>query len=221
MTRRVDDGPVESWESFITCRKCKHLFHRGSGISGRKVCHCLLSVWTDGCCRKNGQGNAKGGIGVWFNVDHDSNFSGPLDQDGPQTSQRAEIAAVLKGIEISRDIYSSQPKRHRSGIKVHTDSKYVIKCMTERVYRWRNNGWRNAQNQSVSNRDLLEELDDLISGCEEENISITFQHIPREYNKPADKLAREGADMSWNNETSSELNYFASLEHLMKLGYVN
>lgn len=53
----------------------------------------------------------------------------------------------------------------------------------------------------MSNRDLLESLDELITEVENLDRMVLFQHVPREFNQEADALSRLGAspdnEMLW------------------------
>ncbi len=172
---------------------------RGSNARKRKAylkkpCHCKLYVWTDGCCLDNGNPGARGGVGVWFNFNHPNNYSGPLPL-GPQTNQRAEIYAAIKAIEIAIQEIHARDEEYSEGIIIHTDSKYVVESMTDFIFKWKKNGWRNAKGFSVSNRDLLETLDELIEEVENTGRMVLFQHVPREFNLEADELSRQGAEM--------------------------
>ena len=84
---------------------------------------------------------------------------------------------------------------HYPVVALHTDSKYVINCMTEWIYKWKGNGWITLKGSSVENQDLISALDDLIEELNEEGSSVGFHFIPRGLNQEADELARIGARM--------------------------
>eukprot|EP01040_Poterioochromonas_malhamensis_P006839 gene6839-7374_t len=129
------------------------------------------------------------------------NYSGPLPS-GPQTNQRAEIYAVIKALELAiEEVHARGVEEFSDGILIHTDSKYVVEVMTEFIYKWKRNGWKTAKGFPVSNRDLLESLDELITEVENLDRMVLFQHVPREFNQEADALSRLGAspdnEMLW------------------------
>lgn len=39
-----------------------------------------------------------------------------------------------------------------------SDSNYAINCVTKWFQKWRDNGWLNASNKTVENRDLIEKI---------------------------------------------------------------
>jgi ribonuclease HI len=61
-----------------------------------------------------------------------------------------ELTAVLEGL-------AAIPERRC--VHVHSDSAYIVNCFRDGWWeRWEKNGWKNAQKQPVSNRDLWERL---------------------------------------------------------------
>lgn len=100
-------------------------------------------------------------------------------------------------------------------MKVHTDSEFLVNAMTKWLQNWKKDNWRKANSdEMVTNRDKLVDLDQLINFHKMKvtwvrlkhashfsyGYTIVFKrvfllqvHIPREENKEADKLAKEGA----------------------------
>lgn len=46
-------------------------------------------------------------------------------------------------------------------VEIFSDSKYAVGCMTEWIYKWSRNGWRNAAGNQVANQDLIRKASDL------------------------------------------------------------
>jgi ribonuclease HI len=65
------------------------------------------------------------------------------------TNNQMELRAAIEGLRALK-----RPCR----VKVHTDSTYVIKGMTEWRFGWEKRGWKNSKKQPVENRALWEEL---------------------------------------------------------------
>lgn len=152
------------------------------------ICHCALHVWIDGCCLGNGHGGATCGYGIWFADDNPHNVADGF-VPGEQTNQRAELYAALKAIELCTKL--AEQGDYSQGIIIHTDSKYVVGCMTTWLDKWRDNGYRSFKGTEVVNRDLIEELSDLL---EESIYEILPAHIERRFNTGADKLSKMGAN---------------------------
>ncbi|XP_011345692.2 ribonuclease H1 isoform X2 [Ooceraea biroi] len=142
-----------------------------------------VNVFTDGACSANGHKGARAGIGVWFQDDHPLNVSRPVE--GRPTNNMAEIQAVT--------IAARQAKK--AGIKklkVNTDSKFLISCITQWMPRWKKRGWTTLNNKPVINKTELLEMEK-----ELELLTVAWNHVNGHVgihgNEMADKLAKEGS----------------------------
>ncbi|KAL6260688.1 hypothetical protein P5V15_008211 [Pogonomyrmex californicus] len=141
-----------------------------------------VNVFTDGACSSNGYKNARAGIGVWFQDNHPLNVSQPVE--GRPTNNMAEIQAVT--------IAAKQAKK--AGIKklkINTDSKFLISCITQWMPKWKKQGWKTIQNKPVINKTELLEMEK-----ELESLIVTWNHVNGHVgihgNEMADQLARKG-----------------------------
>jgi len=51
-------------------------------------------------------------------------------------------------------------------VTLYSDSAYVVNCFRDRWYEaWRQNDWRNKKRQAIANRELWEELLELVEAC--------------------------------------------------------
>lgn len=150
-----------------------------------------IIIYTDGSCINNGKPNAKAGIGIYFGENDKRNVSEKFVNK--PTNQRAEIYAIIKCI----DILSSENKKKK--IHIYTDSQYTINCITKWIPKWIKNNWINSKNESVKNKDLLEEL-----YFKYIKLQIYFIHINSHTNKKdrhslgnamADKFALNGSKL--------------------------
>ena len=102
-------------------------------------------VYTDGAC----SGNPGPGGWAWTVAP-----SGPFASgaEAQSTNQRMELRAVLEALSSLDGL-----------LEVRSDSTYVVNCFRDRWYEaWRQNGWRNEKKQPVANRELWEELLELV-----------------------------------------------------------
>jgi len=78
-------------------------------------------------------------------------------------------------------------------VEIVSDSKYVILGITEWIYNWQKNNWRNANKKEVLNRELWEELYVL---TKELNPKWTYVkgHDENKYNDRADLIATSFAE---------------------------
>uniref|UniRef100_A0A0V0GC64 Ribonuclease H1 n=1 Tax=Triatoma dimidiata TaxID=72491 RepID=A0A0V0GC64_TRIDM len=151
-----------------------------------------VKVYTDGACSKNGRMGAKAGIGVWFNESHPLNVSAPVK--GPPTNNTAEIQAARIAIT----------QAYRAGVtklSVHTDSQFLINCITQWIYKWKKNEWKLTSGGPVKNKDELVKLDAAIQSVE----AVEWIHVQGHNgilgNEMADSLARQGASQYKTNVT--------------------
>jgi len=105
-----------------------------------------------------------------------------------QTNQRAELAAILRALEIS-------PTNRE--VHIVTDSKYSIDCVTVWCKNWERNGWQTSVKQPVLNKDLIQGVLAKIRDREAVGSATRFLWVKGHSNDPgneaADRLAVLGA----------------------------
>lgn len=157
-------------------------------------------MYTDGACLNNGQANPKAGWACVFRPASTTPagiMSGRLENKGPfgdehgQTSNRAELRAVLAALRF----------RHWVGegfttLVLATDSEYVAKGATEWARGWVRNGWTTRTGAQVKNKDLWEMLLGEAERWHDLGLKIHFWRIPRESNVEADRAAKEAAEVN-------------------------
>jgi ribonuclease HI len=100
------------------------------------------------------------------------------------TNNRMELRAVIEALSALK---------RPCDVKLHVDSQYVLKGMTEWLQGWKAKGWRTAGKQPVKNVDLWQELDALVNGA---GHRIEWHwvrgHNGDPGNERADELANQG-----------------------------
>ncbi|KAJ7763091.1 ribonuclease H-like domain-containing protein [Mycena olivaceomarginata] len=144
----------------------------------------LISV--DGACSGNGTPSARAGVGIFFGPNSSHNVSEAIS--GTQTSQRAEILAAIKALRKASTLFADVPSV--GCIVLLCDSQYVVGAMTEWIFAWKENGWKNANGGRVENKADFEELDTVIEALEEDGLDVKFWLVGREHNEDADRLAK-------------------------------
>lgn len=144
-----------------------------------------IIVYTDGCCFHNGKHGASAGIGVYWGLDSKDNVGARLP--GRQTNNRAEIHAVIKAVDQAI-------KKNLKNLIIHTDSMFLINCVTKWMAGWKKKGWLKSDGEEVANKEELQELDALMG-----NLNIKWVHVDAHCgiagNEAADKLANQGAKL--------------------------
>jgi ribonuclease HI len=137
----------------------------------------VVNIYTDGACKGNP------GVGGWgallrFGDTEKEIFGG----ERQTTNNRMELMAVIEALSLLR-----RPVRAR----IHTDSQYVQKGISEWIASWKRRGWRTADNKPVKNIDLWQRLDALAAGHEIEWLWVRG-HAGHDGNERADALANLG-----------------------------
>jgi len=148
----------------------------------------FTQVYTDGACPNNGKGGARAGIGVWWGEGHKLNLAQRVAGDR-QTNNVAEIQAATMAISQAMGAGISR-------LQVHTDSQFLINCVTQWMKKWKTNGWKTATGQDVKNKEDLVELDKLLMPG---RINVKWNHVKghsdNKGNNEADRLAVKGANL--------------------------
>ena len=149
----------------------------------------------DGGCRDNGKPNATSAIGVYFCEGSPFNFSRILGTT-LHTNQKAELEACRAALEMVVKLEEAGAGfKARRYVIIKADSEYVVKGMTEWIYKWKENGYLNAKGKPVTNAPLFQRIDKLVEELEEEwALKVLFWHVPREQNREADALVNAAFD---------------------------
>jgi ribonuclease HI len=144
-----------------------------------------VDMYSDGACKGN---PGVGGWGVLLRFgDHERQLcGGELDT----TNNRMELMAVIEGLK-------SLTRACR--VRVHTDSQYVQKGISEWLANWKRRNWRTSTGQPVKNKDLWELLDRQASMHSVEWHWVKG-HSGHPENEEADRLANEGVDKARRGE---------------------
>ena len=139
----------------------------------------IIDIFTDGACSGNP------GPGGWGALLRTGSHERELFGGEPQTTNnRMELTAVIEALKALK-----RPVKAR----VHTDSQYVQKGITEWIHAWKRRGWRTAGKQPVKNVDLWQALD-----AEAARHDLEWHwvkgHAGHAENERADALARHGID---------------------------
>jgi ribonuclease HI len=139
-----------------------------------------VDIYTDGACSGNPGPGGWGAILRWNG--HEKELFGYAPAT---TNNRMEMTAV---IEALRSLKRLVP------VRVHTDSQYVQKGMTEWIHGWKRRGWKTAGKEPVKNEDLWRALDELAAGHAIEWFWVRG-HAGHPENERADELARRGIEL--------------------------
>ena len=103
------------------------------------------------------------------------------------TNNQMELIAPIEALKYLLKIKINKP------VEIFSDSKYVILGITEWIFNWQKNNWRNAAKKPVLNRELWEELLQLSRQFKIKWIYVEG-HNGDKYNDRADEIATNFAD---------------------------
>jgi ribonuclease HI len=110
-----------------------------------------ILIFSDGACSGNpGPGGWAAVVTFAHGEVHELGGSAPAT-----TNNRMELMATIKALEFIQD--------HPGSVAFYTDSTYVIRGITQWIWGWKRNGWRNKEGNDVLNRDLWEWLARLVT----------------------------------------------------------
>lgn len=145
-----------------------------------------IIIYTDGSARGN-PGPAGWGA-IVFVGDKKTEMGGRSDR---ATNNQMELTGPIEALRFLKHY------DHHGLIEIFSDSKYVILGITEWIFNWEKNNWRNAAKKPVLNKELWEELYSLVKYFEKEKkIKWTYVkgHNGDEWNERADVIATSFAD---------------------------
>ena len=148
-----------------------------------------LICFTDGSCINNGRKYAKAGYAVVWPYHPELDISIKLN-DTLNTNNRAEYHALIKAFEQARDIDPTYTKT----LIVYTDSMLLINTITKWRFLWKKMGWKKADGDIISNKDLVIILDNNLS-LRNTQLKHVLAHTGKSnwesiWNDKVDKLAK-------------------------------
>lgn len=143
------------------------------------VSEASIDIFTDGGCRGNP------GPGGWGAILKAGEAEKELWGGEPDTTNnRMELTAVIRALEALKRPVAA---------RLHTDSQYVQKGISQWIHNWKRNGWRTADKKPVKNADLWQQLDKLVAQHQIDWIWVKG-HAGHPGNERADQLANRGID---------------------------
>lgn len=160
-----------------------------------------IELYMDGACRGNGQvADAPSGIGVVLLIpDKQPIYLKEKLNFNPNTNNKAEIFAVIRGLELLFKYYSPFDKSEfvKDKLTIYSDSAYMINGITNWINGWRANNWMNSKKEPVKNKELWKYLDKRVHFFEQD-FDIEFVkvkgHSGNKWNEKCDRLANAAMD---------------------------
>ena len=109
----------------------------------------MLNIYIDGSCLKNGQQNSKGGFGIVIFDENNNLIDAYCEFFDNVTNNQMELQAFLKTFELLNTKYKNNK------VNIYSDSSYCINILTNWIYSWSKNNWKNSKNQTIKNFDII------------------------------------------------------------------
>lgn len=134
-----------------------------------------VEMYTDGACSYN---PGPGGYGIVLKYGEKiKEFSGFRENT---TNNQMELTAVIEGIKKLKE---------KCNLTIYTDSAYVCNAFTLNwINNWTNNNWRTANKKPVLNKELWQELIELLTKHNVTWVKVKG-HSDNFYNNRCDELA--------------------------------
>jgi ribonuclease HI len=137
----------------------------------------IVEIFTDGACSGNPGPGGWGAVLRYRGREKELKGGETLT-----TNNRMEMLAAIAALEALK-----KP----SGVRLHTDSKYLHDGITKYIHAWRAKGWKTADKKPVKNIDLWQRLETAIAPHRVEWRWVKG-HAGHVENERADALARAG-----------------------------
>jgi ribonuclease HI len=138
---------------------------------------CPVEIFTDGACKGN-PGPGGWGALLRFGAQEKELCGG----DAMTTNNRMELMAVIAALDaLKRPCH----------VRLHTDSQYVQKGISEWIHSWKQKNWMTSAKKPVKNDDLWKRLDALVARHEVQWYWVKG-HAGHPENERADALANRG-----------------------------
>lgn len=160
-------------------------------------------IYTDGLCLNNGSVTTtpRGGFAFVFKDGDSGKVGRPLENKGvdgktyPHTNNQAELRTVLSALTY-RVWWGEGWER----IVIITDSEYVAAPATSSLRTWVQKDWRVSSGKPAANKDLWQELSQVMGTFANAGCEISFWKVPRSWNAEADLAAKTAANQGGAND---------------------
>ena len=159
-----------------------------------------IQIYTDGAAKGN-PGRAGWGAVVLFGQNSGDpkgvhEIGGKVEH---ATNNQMELTAPIEALKYIKK-YLARQGLAESSAEIVSDSKYVILGITEWIFNWQKNNWRNAAKKPVLNKELWQELHKLTQEltCPPKRRELKWRYIEghngNKWNERADEIATSFAE---------------------------
>ena len=139
-----------------------------------------VKIFTDGACSGNPGPGGWGSILV-------SPLGKVLEMGGGElltTNNRMELTAAIQALTELAKFKSLSTKK----VDLYTDSTYVIRGISQWIFNWKRNDWRTAEGKAVSNKELWQ---DLLQVIEDQEYELEWHYVRGHEGTPGNERCDE------------------------------
>lgn len=139
------------------------------------------------------QFSASTSYGIYHGPFSPHNAAGVVPADQPQSKPHADLyAAGMSLLQLHRVVLPPMDDTPRvRNIVLVTDSNYLTSCLTQSVYSWKLNGYRNSKGKEVANAGVLKWVERLVVGLENRGVGVRFWRVDKKENVEAMCVAKK------------------------------
>jgi ribonuclease HI len=156
-----------------------------------------LIIYTDGSCKANPR---RGGFAFILLTEDEAGEERLLEYNPPgslgATNNEMELTAAIEALRLVTGQNSPVPRDSFAKIVVYADSLTVVDGIHSAESDWPRRDWLTRANEPVLNPDLWQELVRLKRRAGWVEFRHVKAHKTNAYNRRADKLAKEAADLA-------------------------
>lgn len=143
-----------------------------------------IRIYTDGACSGN---PGPGGWAAVVLLDEDRQEISGYEEN--TTNNRMELIAVVESLRLVLSL-----KHYK--IDIYSDSAYVVNAVKNQwIRKWANNGWKTTSQSDVKNKDLWQQLLNLLKQSPNISLVKVAGHSGNKYNDIVDGLAKREIDV--------------------------
>ena len=165
-----------------------------------------ISAYTDGACSNHKNGNGPGGWGVVICLKED--LVKLAGYELSTTNNKMELYAALMALRYfnGKKIDGKKGSIEKGDeLSIVSDSAYLINAFNLGwIKKWKLNGWKTVNGGAVKNKEIWEELSDLVKKLKSQGVKIKFikvrGHSGNALNEMADALASEMSEIAQQEE---------------------
>lgn len=140
-----------------------------------------IYIYTDGGIKNNGKEDSIGSH-AYILLLNDKKFCHSEAQRN-SSSNREEMLAILHALQ--------KLNRKDLPVTVFSDSQYCVNGLNLWMKNWKKKNWKSSTNDPVKNRDLWEQLDEIITEFGDLTVLWVRGHDGNEYNEECDRMCQQ------------------------------